>query len=138
MAILYVLHVGFGISPFDVDTLELNFVGEVPGSSVSRASGTAHKPETDLNITCVTKGCLVIFVIGMSNTRSEIDRCDNCGGVFKRLSDFDQAVCRCKNPSRPGKKGRPPRAAFSAIDENQIEILEEEKRVREAFKPSGD
>lgn len=74
----------------------------------------------------------------MSDEHAEIDRCDSCGGLLKRLRDFDQAVCRCDKPSRPGRRGRPPRALTAQMDEEQIALLEDENLVREAFKPSGD
>ena len=44
----------------------------------------------------------------MSDELPGIDRCYTCGGLLKRLRDFDQAVCRCERPIRPGKKGRAP------------------------------
>lgn len=78
---------------------------------------------------------------GMSDEHSEIDRCDNCGGLLKRLRDFDQAVCRCDKPSRPGKRGRPPRPGGSALeqaDEEKIALLEDENEARGAFKRPED
>lgn len=66
----------------------------------------------------------------------EIDRCERCGGLLKRLRDVDQAVCRCAKPIRPGRRGRAPNPSYIETlneDESDTELARES--LGSGFKP---
>ncbi len=64
----------------------------------------------------------------------EIDRCERCGGLLKRLRDIDQAVCRCAKPIRPGRRGRAP-SPYEPLSESESDAELARESLGSGFKP---